>query len=98
MPAGGEYIVTMWAVKTMWAIGKALDIDPLRGAGDDFVDALVVRAGSAPPSNEIDGQHVSIEADDYETDFLTFGSTSDVGLPWATLRIRNIVATVYLCR
>lgn len=85
----------MWSVKTIWVIGKSLDMDPLRGAGDLDVAYLTGRAGSADHSTtDIVEIYSTIEPEN-AIGSLQFTAASPEG-PWAMLRIRNLLTTVRL--
>lgn len=88
--------VGLWAVKTIWAVGTALGIDSLRGAGDSTVSDLIGRAGTdgEPRDFEIADVYSSVE----EPGSISFVrcSTDESDRPWVMLRVLNLVTSIWL--
>jgi hypothetical protein len=89
LSAGERFIAAVWAIKTIWVLGRALDIDPLQGAGEELVSRLT---RAAPPAaigpNSIREIYSSFEIS-ASVNFLRY--TDD----WVMLCVANLVTSVW---
>lgn len=89
-------LIWVWAAKTIWVIGKALDVDPLCGFGDDHVAGLVEMEDrdQGPAEFVLDGVRVSIDGSE-SGNFIRY-SGPDAASPWAMLRVGNTLVSIWL--
>ncbi len=94
---GERLLVAQWALKTIWALGKALGTDPLRGSGDEFISRLMeLGSGTTPgePQYMITDIYTSVEASE-PWSALHYCDSGDESA-WAMLRVVNLVTSVWL--
>lgn len=92
---GERLLVGEWAIKTIWVIGKALGVDPLRGSGDDLVSRLIGASAprSSTSSHQIREVYSSVESSE-SLSFLKYSGAATT-TPWALLRVANLVTSVW---
>ena len=86
-------LVGSWAIKTIWAIGKALDYDPLKGAGTTHLSRFIpaITSGPSDPEYVVSEVYSSVESVSYN--YIKF-SADPSHTKWAMLHIMGIVTSV----
>jgi hypothetical protein len=91
-----SFIVKLWAIKTIWVLGKSLSIDPLHGFGEGIVRDLTGTSDvtSVPQVGIIDDALVTVEPASTLRVLTYLDGQSEQS--WVTLQMRNLVTSIWL--
>ena len=87
-----------WTVKTISVLGRALHIDPLLAWGDQAAASLLGPAVIRPVECHVDVDEVFSSVDPTPSASFLKYSSADLDRPWALLRVRNLVTSIWLRR